>query len=181
MARNTSKTEKKDSKSNTLAIALIITIIAAIIALSVVVYLKISSSGTAHLNSFRSSFDSAPRVNIYVDAQNGTALASTVDCATALIEKIIETPQTHRSPSTIGYYVMNSTSCVYSSNGLGVTIKNYTYTTAQNCLNFSKGVPSIFLNYSAAENSTYISGDNLYVVGDAQFMQECGIAYSLTS
>lgn len=178
MARSVNKTEKKKG-GNALAIALIIAIIAVIIVISVVVYLRISSSSAAHLSSFKNAFDSAPKVNIYVNAQNGTALASTVDCATALIEKIIETPSTHRSPGTIGYYVMNSTSCVYSSNGLGGTIKNYTYTSTSNCLNFSKGVPSIFLNYSL-ENSTYVSGSNLYVSGDTQFMQECGIAYELT-
>jgi len=133
----------------------------------------------ANFTEFKDNFNSAPRVNIYVTAQNGTELSSTVGCATTLIERIVDTKQTHRSPSTISFYVMNSTSCVYSSNSLSGTIKNYTYASTEHCLNFSKGVQSIFLNYSQL-NTTAVKPNSLYISGSAALFNNCGIATQLS-
>ena len=178
MARSSQKSsDKKPGRMS--SIAIIIAIVAVIAVIAAIAYARLYSSSSSSFNAFKSAFNSAPKVGIYVTADNSTGLSSTVGCATTLIERIVETPQTHRSPSSIGFYVMNSTSCVYSSNGLGGTIKNYTYTSTENCLNFSRGVPSIFLNYSNA-NSTLITHDSLYISGDAAFMNQCGIAYELT-
>ncbi|MEM3227772.1 MAG: hypothetical protein QXR58_02920 [Candidatus Micrarchaeaceae archaeon] len=185
MAREGSNSVKKhrvssESKITGISsIALAIAIVAVIAIIAVIAYTKLSSTNAAQITAFKNSFISAPKVNIYVTAQNSSAFASTIGCATTLIEKIIETPQTHRNPNTIGFYVMNGTSCIYSANGLGSAIKNYTYASAQTCLNFSKGTPSIFLNYSTT-NSTTAMHDALYVRGDFQFMEQCGIAYELT-
>ena len=159
-----------------IAIALVIVIAAAVL----VYYFRFGTgSSQASFSSFRNTFNSAPRVAIYVVSSNSTGLGATVGCATQLIEKLLETPQTHRNSSTIGFYVMNSTSCTYSSSGLGSAIKNYTSTSASNCISFSKSEPSIFLNYSP-ENRTIITRSALYLEGNSAFMSECGIAYEMT-
>ena len=176
-ASNGSAKEKGGSRLwITIAIALVIVIAAA---LAVYYFRFENSSSQASFASFRNTFNSAPKVAIYVVSSNSTGLGATVGCATQLIEKLLETPQTHRNSSTIGFYVMNSTSCTYSSSGLGSAIKNYTYTSASNCISFSKSEPSIFLNYSV-ENRTIITRTALYLEGNSAFMGECGIAYEMT-
>jgi hypothetical protein len=164
------------AKSHAPIIAAIVIIVAAIAA---ALLYNAYGAGGASFTTFKSTFNSAPRVGIYVVADNGTGLASTVGCATQLIEKIVATPGIHRNSSTIGFYVLNSTSCTYLAGGLGRQIKNYTYTSASDCINFSRSAPSIFLNYSQY-NNTIIKKSAIYIEGNAAFMGECGIAYEIT-
>lgn len=133
----------------------------------------------ASFDAFKSNFNSAPRVNIFVAAYNGTVLSSTVGCATAVIEQIVASQANHRDASTIDLNIINETSCIRTV-GLGTSnVSNYTTTSLQNCLNTSDTEPSIFINYSLT-NTTIIKPDALYVSGDSMFLSECGIASEIS-
>lgn len=127
---------------------------------------------------FQRNFNSAPRVNIFVAAYNGTVLSSTISCGTAIIEQIVGSKANHRNASTIDLNIINQTSCIRST-GLGGSASNYTTTTLQNCLNASGTEPSIYINYSTT-NTTIIRPEYLYISGDALFLRECGVASQIS-
>jgi|GEM_PF-1369674 hypothetical protein len=129
-------------------------------------------------NTFKSNFNSAPRVAIFVTAYNGTVLSSTVGCATAIIEEVASSRTYHRNTSTIDFDILNQTSCIKSS-GLSGKPSNYTITTLQNCLNTTKSEPTIYINYSSS-NMTIIRPDYLYISGSDMFLRECGIASEIS-
>jgi hypothetical protein len=124
---------------------------------------------------FKSNFDSAPRVAIYATSYNGTVMSSTVGCATAIIENIVANAQAHRNSSTIDFFIVNQTRCLYVA-GLGNS--NGTETSLGSCLNMSGSEPTIYINYSRA-NMTTIKPRYLYTSGDSLFLNECGIATEL--
>ncbi len=128
--------------------------------------------------SFANSFHSAPKVAIYAIAYNGTALTSTVGCASAIIENIISSKQYHRNASSIEFFVINQTACFSPAHGLG-SGSNATQLPLSECINQSRSVPSIFINYSI-ENKTIINLKSIYIWGNVQFLKECGIAEALS-
>ena len=78
--------------------------------------------------------------------------------------------------STINFFILTNDSCTYSPGfSLPIQLKN---ASIQNCLNFSAGNPSIFINYSST-NTTIIKPNTLYFMGNAEFLGECGIAYEI--
>lgn len=159
-----------------------------VIALIVIVILVIAGGLVYGVNqsqptsfaTFKSNFNGAKDVAILVTADNGTALSATVGCATTLIASIVGESSPHRNASTIGFYVLNKTICVYSSTPLGSSINNFTNSTPSQCINATAATPRIFINYSAV-NSTSITPTSLYIAGNTGFLAECGVASELTS
>jgi hypothetical protein len=149
-------------------VAVILVIAAAIIA---IMYMSQPPS----FSSFRSAFNSASKIAIFA-VYNGTNLgmggSSAVSCATAVIEEL------HRTPSTINFFVVNQTSCTFAASGLGAN--NTTITTGiGRCVNMSKGMPTLYINYSRM-NETVVGHGTLYISGNLLFLRECGIAVELS-
>ena len=134
----------------------------------------------ANFNTFRSNFNAAPRVALLVTAYNGTQLSGAIGCASSLIQQMVASQSQHRNASTIDYYVLNQTECVYSTTGLGSLLKNYTYATPANCISMSSGEPRIFINYSEV-NNTRITSTSLSYSGNIKFLLQCGIASEMTA
>ncbi len=153
------------------------TVVAILVLLGFATYFLQHSGKTSDFNTFKSNFNTAPRVAIYATAYNGTAVSATIECASSIIEEITGNPQVHRNSSTIDFFAINQTTCVFE-NGIGGVVKNYTYNSISNCIATSKAEPSIFLNYSSV-NNTVITPSTLYISGDAGFLAMCGIASEL--
>lgn len=176
-AKRTSKAEKERKASSDIP-GYIILVIVAIIAIIVAATLTILIKGqSTPFNTFKSNFNSAKRVAIYTTGYNGSQLSSALGCSTAIIEEITGNPSIHRNSSTIDFFVLNQTSCVFE-HGVGGIVTNYTYNSTANCLSAGKSEPSIFVNYSKT-NSTTISPTSLHFSGDTQFLAICGIASEL--
>jgi len=169
--------EKKHGKNAEGRYAIYYVAIALLIAVDAFLftYKPVSSSP---FYSFASNFHSAPKVAIYIDAHNSTALVSTESCATDIIENIVASRQYHRNASSIEFFVLNQSECFTNSQNLGVA-SNYTQMPASECINMSNSMPSIFINYST-RNSTIITGEKLIIIGDAIFLRECGVAAALS-
>ncbi|MGC8669634.1 MAG: hypothetical protein ACP5TL_00580 [Candidatus Micrarchaeia archaeon] len=128
--------------------------------------------------TFASNFHSASHVAIYVEALNGSALSSTIGCASMLIESIVSSKQYHRDPSSIDFFVMNQTACFTNAKILGES-SNSSEMPISACLNVSKTIPSIFINYSNI-NNTIVTQKSLYISGNINFLRECGIAPAIS-
>ncbi|MCL4373320.1 MAG: hypothetical protein M1360_00810 [Candidatus Marsarchaeota archaeon] len=152
-------------------------IIAVLVALDLLLFLYHPSAGQPFY-TFESNFHSAKSVAIYMSAYNGTVFASTEPCATSIVESIVSSSKYHRNASTINFFVLNQTACFTSAKALGI-VSNYTQEPISDCLNVSKSMPSIFINYSDV-NSTIITPDKLVMQGDYAFLSECGVAPALS-
>ncbi|MCL5092489.1 MAG: hypothetical protein M1364_02395 [Candidatus Marsarchaeota archaeon] len=139
-----------------------------------IVYGVSNSNAQTPFSVFQKNFNTANAVNIYIVGNNGTAISSTSGCATAIIQAIEFNATHRRNSSTISFFALNQTGCVYLS-GLGKAAKNYTYSSASACIKQSASKPSIFINYSVS-NSTVIKPDTFYLSGDARYLAECGIS-----
>ncbi len=158
-------------------IAVVIFAILAIVFTSL--FFGLSRYGSTDFASFQSNFNSAKSVAIYINDTNSSIFPVQVSCATALIEELSGPTLAHRNASTINLFVLYNDSCVYKAGGLGTVITNYTYVSKQECLNYSKSMPSIFIGYSDV-NNTAVMPSKLYFTGDSAFMRQCGIAYQIT-
>ena len=154
-----------------------IIIIIAIIGFAIVAG-SFGNNQTTNFNTFRNNFNSAPRVEIFITAYNGTVLSGTAGCATAIIEEIVASKTNHRNSTTIDFNIINQTSCVRES-GLG-TRANYTNSTLQDCLNYINNYPTIYINYSSTANTTIIRPKYLYISGSSLFLRECGVASEIS-
>ena len=143
-----------------------------------IVYGLGNSSAQTPFSTFQNNFNTANAVNIYIVGNNGTAISSTSGCATAIIQAIEFNATHRRNSSTISFFALNQTECVYLS-GLGEAAKNYTYSSASACIKQSASKPSIFINYSTI-NSTVIKPDAFYLSGNARYLAECGIASEIS-
>lgn len=158
-----------------------IIIVIAIIGAAIFAGLSISQSQEGSFSTFKSNFDSAPRVAITVTAYNGTVLSGTVGCATAIILQIASSQNTHRNTSTIDFSIINQSSCLEAKGLLGNGPNpNYTTTSVQNCVNLTMGEPAIYINYSAAGNTTVIKPRLLYIAGTSTFLSQCGVASEIS-
>ncbi len=171
---NSEHKSKVNENKNHKLIILIIGIILIIILSSSVYFYKFynASSSSTSFTNFKNNFYSANQISISVN-YNSTAFPYEISCATSLIYNIITT--THRNPDTINFFVLNNTACTYLKNGLGHLIKNYSYSNITTCLNIIKTQPTIFINYSQV-NKTIIKSNAIYVLGNQNFLKECGIA-----
>ncbi len=148
--------------------------IVAVIAILVlaVIFLVVPQFVGVPFQTFKANFNSAHRVALAVTFSNQSQYVDTSPCYTALVEIIAR----NRNASSIGIYFINQTTstCIYSSSGLGGSV-NITTVNAATCIAFANSEPSIFLNYSAS-NYTRITPSQLYVGGDAAYLASCPIA-----
>lgn len=158
--------------------AAVIGIVVIIVVIAGAAVYGLSSTKGTGFSTFKSGFDSAPRVAIYATGYNGTALSATIGCATAVIESVVGSPTSHRNASTIDLFVINQTACAYE-NGIGSTITNYTFNSISNCVGASRSEPSIFINYSSV-NTTIVKPTALYIYGNSEFLALCGVASEIT-
>jgi hypothetical protein len=177
------KEEKKDSpdqsKRNVGVVVLVVIIVLAV-AGALAYGLNAPQQSQTSIDVFESNFDSAQNVSIIVTAYNGPTLAASSGCASSLIEQVTATHgSAHKNASMIGFYVINSTKCLYTQH-LRITGAKYSNSTPEFCVNLTKGTPSIFINYSNA-NRTIIMPDALYVSGTMEFLSQCGVASEITA
>ncbi len=141
--------------------AAVLAIAAAIVA---VIYLSLPTS----FATFRNAFISAPQVAIFA-RYNGTVLgaggSSAVGCALQIIERL--------HGVTVNFFQANQTSCTYAK--IPGNVSNYTVVGLDACLDLSRGMPAVFLNYSSRDVTT-VTPTRLYVSGDLVFLRQCGIA-----
>ncbi len=183
MAASKKAQEKKDStkqsKKNIGVLAFIIIIII-VIAGALVYGLNSSSQSQTSIGVFQSNFDSVSNVSVVVTAYNGTTLAASTGCAASIIEELTATHgSAHKNASMIGFYVINSTNCLYTEH-LGLIGATYLNATPRSCINMSKSTPSIFINYSST-NKTTITQKALYISGTIGFLTQCGVATEITA
>ena len=168
--------KKEGIGRQTLAIIAIVIIFAAVF--SSLFYGLISYKPTS-FSAFASNFNKASSVAIYVNYSNGTTFAPELSCSNALIEELTSSVKDHKNASQINFYVLYNDSCIYRQGALGTLISNYTNATRAECIGYGAGKPSVFINYSSV-NRTIITPSKLYFSGDANFLDECGIAYQIT-
>ena len=120
--------------------------------------------------SFKSEFQSAPRVALAVTYVNQSQLSSEVPCYTTLLEVI----GTTRNASTMDFLLINQTKCEYSPTGLGSSA-SFRVVNASACDEIANNEPSIFMSYGNY-NSTRITSDHLYIAADSAYLQKCQIA-----
>ncbi len=137
------------------------------------------NNGNQSFNTFKSNFNSAKNVSIYINDNNSVAYPYMISCEAALIEELTGPTSAHRPANSINLYVLHNNSCVYNPGGLGSLLKNYTYTSSSACLSYGNSTPSISVGYSS-ENATKIINNKLTFVGDSAFLQQCGISYQIT-
>ena len=158
-----------------------IVIIIAIIGAAIFAGMSITQNQGGSFETFKSNFNSAPRVAITVTAYNGTVLSGTVGCATAVILQIASSQNTHRNTSTIDFSIINQSSCLEAKGLLGNgPHPNYTTTSVQNCVNLTMSEPAIYINYSATGNTTMIKPRLLYIAGTSTFLSQCGVASEIS-
>lgn len=153
---------------------------AAVVVIALFAYLFYSLSAPVSFQTFQHNFNSAASVAIYVNDTNSSTYTYAAGCADALVQELAGPTAAHRNASTIHFFIIYnaSTECVYNPGQMGQPAGNYTYTSASNCLNYSKAMPSVFFRYAAA-NGTTVTATKLYVAGNAKFMALCGIAYQI--
>ncbi len=169
--------QKEDRKSSWKTPAIVV---AAIVIIAALAYLSYSELyGTTSFQDFKSAFNSAPNVAIYINDTNSTTYQYILGCTSSLIQELTGPTAAHRNSTTIRLFVIynNSQSCLYSTGKFGYSV-NYSYDTVSNCLNYSRTAPSIFFSYGDV-NHTSIIGNRLYIAGDKAFMNYCGIAYQI--
>lgn len=137
------------------------------------------NNGNQSFNIFKSNFNSAKNVSIYINDNNSVAYPYMISCEASLIEELTGPTGAHRPANSINLYVLHNNSCVYNPGGLGSLIKNYTYTSSSACLSYGNATPSISVGYGSM-NATKITDNKLTFVGDSAFLQQCGISYQIT-
>lgn len=155
------------------------TVVAIAAAMSIAYVLYGGLSVPTSFSTFKSNFNSADSVAIYVNDTN-PYYTYAVTCADAIIQELVGPTSAHRNASTIKFFIIydNSTSCIYNPGIIGSANSSYANATAEECLNYSRSMPSIFLRYSDV-NSTIVTPNRLYISGDARMMTLCGIAYQI--
>ncbi len=169
------KPKAEEPKSRTplyLSIAVLLILIAA--AAYVLYTVLPSSNALVSFPTFKTNLNAATRIAILSTYSNSEQLNSEALCFSDLVQIL----STTRSPSTIDFYEVNSTSCTYSPNGLGhqVTPEN---TTAASCLKSAASEPGIYLNYSDT-NSSMITAYHLYIYGNSNYFAQCPVAVDLS-
>lgn len=183
MARRSNKSKKEQANDSGLSLraryAVVIGIIVIVAAIGSALFYGLKPSAPSGFSAFQHSFLSSKNVGIYVYDLNSTGYVGAVGCATALIETIVSSPQYHRDPSTINFFVVNQSACTYSP-GLGSATSSTSVINLTQCMGYVSREPSIFINYSAT-NSTVVRGGELYVTGNLKFLSECGISSEITA
>ena len=122
-------------------------------------------------STFKSTFQSAPRVGIIATFSNQSQYENESPCFTSLIQVVARA----RKASTIDFFIVNqaNSTCTYSNTGLGGAISLSTSNSSY-CIGIARSEPSLFLNYSAS-NSTMITRSGMFVYGNSKYMASCPI------
>jgi hypothetical protein len=137
-------------------------------------YLALPSMSNVPFTTFKSNFDAGKRVAVFVTYGNQSQFAAESSCYTEIIHNVALS----RNASTIDFFILNSTTCTFSSTGLGKAVNISTVAPAQ-CLARAASEPSIFLNYSS-QNGTVVKAYDLYEYGNAAYMAACPIAVDIS-
>lgn len=173
MPKKALKTKRQGGRVPGTTYLIAIVVFVAVAVASYEIFSNLYSTATpGGFSVFKSNFNSAQRVAVYVTDYNSTAFSSVATCANKLITSVIS--GTRRNSSSIDYFIVNSTSCTYVR-GLGTSAGNGTTASIPDCLSLSGSEPTIYLNYSST-NRTVIKPYYLYTSGDSLFLSECGIA-----
>ena len=146
-------------------------IIILVVAIAAVLFVLVPNVSGVSFQAFKLNFNAAPRVALAVTFHNQTQYEDTVPCYTTMLEIIGRT----RNASSIDFYLLNSTTCTYLSQGLGSARGAVKTSNASSCLSTAYSEPSIFLNYSS-NNYTRITPDHIYISADSAYLASCPIA-----
>ncbi len=125
-------------------------------------------------STFKANYLAAPRVAIVTVDLNASQFAIVSSCAT----QIVQVTARSRNATTIDFYVLNQTRCIYPAGGLGHTLSLLNNTIGY-CINATKSEPTIFMNYSAV-NRTVINAGSFYIYGNAQYFSQCPAVVDLS-
>ncbi len=158
--------EKQPLSTYLLALAVIIVIAVA----ATLFYYAVPAVTGVSFSTFKTGFQSSPRVALAVTYLNETQFSAEVPCYTTLLEILGRT----RQASTIDFLLINQTKCQYSPTGLGASA-SFKTVNASSCIEIANSEPAIFINYSAY-NSTKITQSHLYLSANGNYFASCPIA-----
>ena len=121
-------------------------------------------------STFKSNLNAAQKISLIITYGNNSQYSSEAAC----FPQILEILGRSRSPSTIGLYILNKTTCTYSKTGLGGSVQPVTANSSY-CIGAAKGTPTIYLNYSNT-NYTLIMPYGMYIYGNSGYMSKCPVA-----
>ncbi len=165
--------EEKEAKEGPGARTLLMIAIPVVLVI-LVFYFLILPSLSVPFSTFKSNFNSAPRVAFFAVYANQSESGAVLQCATQAIEVTAQS----RNASTIDFYVLNQTSCTYPVGGLGHAVTLAT-NTISNCISMAGSEPSVYLNVTSS-NRTFITAHRFYVYGNYQYMSQCPISVDLS-
>lgn len=164
---------KPKGKAPSQAMAIVLAVAAIAVVLAAFYYLVLPSSSVP-FTTFKSNFDAGKRVAFFVTYGNQSQFAAESTCYTEIIHDVALS----RNATTIDFFILNSTTCTFSTTGLGKAVNISTASPAQ-CIARVASEPSIFLNYSAT-NRTVVKAYDLYQYGNAAYMSSCPIAVDIS-
>lgn len=166
----TASSMKETSERGNLLIYAVI--IVAIVAVAAMIYYSssLNSNTSVPFSTFKQNFNSAKGVSISSTYSTEGQFINESQCFASIIQIVSHS----RLPSTIAFYLINQTSCTYSTTGLGNKV-NPIVTNASYCVSRAMNETGIFLNYSTS-NSTYIQPQHMYIYGNSAYMKACPIA-----
>ncbi|MCL4381351.1 hypothetical protein M1614_00010 [Candidatus Marsarchaeota archaeon] len=176
-----------EKKPNKIVVAAVIVVVIAVVFTAL--FSGIVSYHTTSFPEFKSNFDSAKMVSVYVNTENSSTTPFLINCEYQLVYQLTSSPTLHNNNATVNLFYVENNSCLFkqyseSSNSTATEknlLANYTTISKSSCLNYSKTTPSIFLNYSKSASSTVITTPTkLYFIGNSTFLDACGIAYQIT-
>lgn len=171
-----SRADKKRPEYPKLLPYLIVAALAAV--MLYLIYFLLTNYFSTSFATFKSNYMASPKVAVVVNYRNATQLGYETTCYEGIIQVAARARITsyRLNESTMGFFLVNSTSCTYSASlGYPISVKN---ATANACLSAVKAEPAIFLNYSSS-NSTVITPYRLYVYGNEAYMKSCSIIADL--
>ena len=162
---------KQESKKQSSKMLYAAAVIGILVVIAIILYSSSTqSNANVPFSTFKQNFNNANRVSIAATYLTEGQFINESQCFSSIIQIVSHT----RLPSTIDFYLINQTSCTYSSTGLGNQVTPIT-TNASYCIGKALNETSIFLNYSLG-NTTIIQPQHMYIYGDSSYMKACPIA-----
>ncbi len=162
---------KQESKKQSSKMLYAAAVIGILVVIAIILYSSSTqSNANVPFSTFKQNFNNANRVSIAATYLTEGQFINESQCFSSIIQIVSHT----RLPSTIDFYLINQTSCTYSSTGLGNQVTPIT-TNASYCIGKALNETSIFLNYSLG-NTTMIQPQHMYIYGDSSYMKACPIA-----
>ena len=173
-AEETAEKEAQPARGRATAIIVGVIAIAIILAVVFLVAMPGTASPQAKFSTFKSNFNSAPKVSIVVYYHNASTYGQETVCSTYLIEVLAS----HRAPGSINYYTIDNNTCTYIPNGIGHAA-NVITNSSSFCLGQAALQPSLSMSYGSA-NSTLIAANHLNITGNMAYYKACPIAVDIS-